>query len=130
MSTREADHNRGRYYMHTGYVPNPSIEHPSYGAVISHELDQPDSDLEIPPFVSVGGGSVGPGFLGMTYAPFVVDSDGDVRNLQMGMDRGSLDAADGMLARSKRLLSQFSPTRERDRIRPRITPRFSTRRWP
>ena len=21
MSTREADHNRGRYYMHTGYVP-------------------------------------------------------------------------------------------------------------
>jgi len=25
MSTREADHNRGRYYMHTGYVPNPTI---------------------------------------------------------------------------------------------------------
>merc|ERR1712093_453518 len=23
MSTREADHGRGRYYMHTGYVPNP-----------------------------------------------------------------------------------------------------------
>ena len=23
MSTREADHKRGRYYMHTGYVPNP-----------------------------------------------------------------------------------------------------------
>ena len=38
MSTREADHNRGRYYMHTGYVPNPNIEHPSYGSVISHEL--------------------------------------------------------------------------------------------
>ena len=38
MSTREADHNRGRYYMHTGYVPNPNIEHPSYGAVVAHEL--------------------------------------------------------------------------------------------
>ena len=38
MSTREADHNRGRYYMHTGYVPNPTIEHPSYGAVVAHEL--------------------------------------------------------------------------------------------
>ena len=25
MSTREADHTRGRYYMHTGYVPNPNI---------------------------------------------------------------------------------------------------------
>ena len=29
MSTREADHMRGRYYMHTGYVPNPNIKHPS-----------------------------------------------------------------------------------------------------
>jgi len=90
MSTREADHNRGRYYMHTGYVPNPSIEHPSYGAVISHELISQVPDLQIPPFVSVGGGSVGPGFLGMTYAPFVVDSNGQVRNLNMGMDMNRL----------------------------------------
>jgi uncharacterized protein (DUF1501 family) len=90
MSTREADHNRGRYYMHTGYVPNPAIEHPSYGAVVSHELAGQKPDLEIPPFVSVGGGSVGPGFLGMTYAPFVVDSNGDVRNLRMGLDQARL----------------------------------------
>ena len=38
MSTREADHMRGRYYMHTGYVPNPNVKHPSYGSVIAHEL--------------------------------------------------------------------------------------------
>ena len=38
MSTREADHTRGRYYMHTGYVPNPNVEHPSYGAVVAHEM--------------------------------------------------------------------------------------------
>src|SRR6476646_5910632 len=31
MSTREADHMRGRYYMHTGYKPVLNIEHPSYG---------------------------------------------------------------------------------------------------
>lgn len=83
MSTREADHNRGRYYMHTGYVPNPNITHPSYGAVMAHELSDQVPNLEIPPFVSVGGGSEGPGFLGMTYAPFVVGSNGDVRNLNM-----------------------------------------------
>ncbi len=84
MSTREADHNRGRYYMHTGYVPNPNVEHPSYGSVISHMLAEQSKqlELEIPPFVAVGGGSVGPGFLGMTYAPFVVNSDGNVRNLK------------------------------------------------
>ncbi len=86
MSTREADHDRGRYYMHTGYTPNPSIEHPSYGAVVAHELlESRGGALQIPPFVAVGGGSVGPGFLGMTYAPFVVGSDGDVKNLEMGL---------------------------------------------
>jgi uncharacterized protein (DUF1501 family) len=90
MSTREADHDRGRYYMHTGYVPNPNIEHPSYGAVLSHELIDQRADLEIPPFVSVGGGSEGPGFLGMAWAPFVVNSNGQVRNLDMQLDEKRL----------------------------------------
>ena len=85
MSTREADHNRGRYYMHTGYVPNPNVEHPSYGAVLAHELVDQRPALEIPPFVSVGGSSVGPGFLGMAMAPFVVDSRGQLRNLKAGV---------------------------------------------
>ena len=91
MSTREADHGRGRYYMHTGYVPNPNIQHPSYGSVISHELIQTIPHLEIPPFISVGGASVGPGFLGMTYAPFVVNSNGNVKDLDMGMDKSIIE---------------------------------------
>ncbi|MCA9149871.1 MAG: DUF1501 domain-containing protein [Planctomycetales bacterium] len=90
MSTQEADHGRGRYYMHTGFVPNPTVEHPSYGAVIAHELAAARPDLEIPPFVSVDGGSVGPGFLGMTWAPFVVNSNGDIRNLKMDIDTDRL----------------------------------------
>jgi uncharacterized protein (DUF1501 family) len=90
MSTREADHQRGRYYMHTGYVPNPNIEYPSYGAVIGHELSGKTGHLDIPPFVSVGGPSIGPGFLGMNYAPLVVDSNGEVRNLKMSVDAGRL----------------------------------------
>ncbi len=90
MSTREADHGRGRYYMHTGYVPNPNLKHPSYGSVISHELIDQRPELEIPPFVSVGGASEGPGFLGMAWAPFTVDSNGQVRNLEMGLDQDRL----------------------------------------
>ena len=86
MSTREADHGRGRYYMHTGYVPNPNIEHPSYGAVVAHETIDQRPHLEIPPFVTVGGGSAGPGFLGMAWAPFAVNSNGQIRNLQMGLN--------------------------------------------
>jgi hypothetical protein len=85
MSTREADHDRGRYYMHTGFVPNPSVEHPSYGSVIAHQLEESVPELEIPPFVSIGGPSEGPGFLGMAYAPFQVDSNGQIRNVEMSV---------------------------------------------
>jgi len=85
MSTREADHERGRYYMHTGFVPNPSLDYPSYGSVVAHELEDSLAQLEIPPFVSIGGPSEGPGFLGMAYAPFQVDPNGNVRDTQMGV---------------------------------------------
>ena len=89
LNTREADHQRGRYYMHTGYVPSQRMEHPSYGSVISKvmlEDQQREESLQIPPFVAVGGGSVGPGFLGMAWSPFTVNSNGQVRNLEMGLD--------------------------------------------
>ncbi|REJ65975.1 MAG: DUF1501 domain-containing protein [Planctomycetota bacterium] len=86
MSTREADHGRGRYYMHTGYVPNPTIDHPSYGSVVAQQLGDQRESLEIPPFVAIGGSSVGPGFLGMSYAPFVVNSQGRIQDLKLGIE--------------------------------------------
>ena len=85
MSTREADHTRGRYYMHTGYVPNPNVTHPSYGSVIAHQLGADRPELDIPAFVSIGGASEGPGFLGMAYSPFSVNSDGRINNLNLGI---------------------------------------------
>ncbi len=83
MSTREADHNRGRYYMHTGYIPNPTVVHPTFGSVVSYELGTKRKELEIPSFVSIGGASMGPGFMGMMHSPFQVDSNGDIRNAGM-----------------------------------------------
>lgn len=80
MSTREADHNRGRYFMHTTYVPNPTVVHPTFGSVVSYELGSQRKYLEIPSFVAIGGGSGSSGFLGMSHAPFVVDSNGNIRN--------------------------------------------------
>jgi uncharacterized protein (DUF1501 family) len=85
MSTREADHDRGRYYMHTGFVPNPSLDYPSYGAVVAHEMEEKAPELEIPPFVAIGGANEGPGFLGMAYAPFRVDANGRIRDAQMAV---------------------------------------------
>lgn len=85
MSTREADHTRGRYYLHTGYVPSPTMEHPSYGSIVSHQIN--NSSLDIPPFVSIGGASVGGGFLGAGYSPFVVNTNGDVQNLKFDVEQ-------------------------------------------
>lgn len=85
MSTREADHTRGTYYMHTGFVPSPNIEHPGYGSVVARQLADSRAGLDIPPFVSIGGATEGPGFLGMAWAPFSVDSNGQIRNLDLGL---------------------------------------------
>lgn len=90
MNTIEADHSRGSYYMHTGFRPVSNVTHPSYGSVIAKELFHERDDLEVPPFVAVGGGSQGPGFLGMTWAPFVVNSSGRVDNIEMGVNRDRL----------------------------------------
>ncbi|MSR59059.1 MAG: DUF1501 domain-containing protein [Planctomycetaceae bacterium] len=86
MSTKEADHGRGRYYMHTGYVPNPTVVHPTFGSVVSYELRESRKELEIPSFVSIGGPSMGPGFMGMMHAPFMVGSNGEIQNASMRKD--------------------------------------------
>lgn len=89
MSTREADHGRGRYFMHTGYVPNPTVVHPTFGSVVSHELGSKRKELEIPSFVSIGGDPGSPGFLGMSNAAFVVNTQGRIQNADTdGMDAG------------------------------------------
>ena len=85
MSTREADHMRGSYYMHTAYVPNPTVVHPSFGSVVSYELGSKRRELEIPSFISIGGGGMSPGFLGMSHAPFVVERGGQIRNADLGV---------------------------------------------
>ncbi len=100
MSTREADHGRGRYYMHTGYIPNPTVVHPTFGSVVSYELGSKRKFLEIPSFVSIGGPSMGPGFLGMAHSPFQVGSNGEIKNASM---RG--DLSDSRFGQRQAMLS-------------------------
>ena len=70
MSSREGNHARAQFLLHTGYAPNPTVQHPALGAWTSRELGDPKSDL--PAFVSIGGPSFGPGFLGVQHGPFLV----------------------------------------------------------
>ncbi|MCI0378085.1 MAG: DUF1501 domain-containing protein [Gemmataceae bacterium] len=78
LTTTEGDHNRGTQLMHTSYTPNPAIAFPSIGAIASHEIPKLAGyrEISLPNFISIGGGNNGPGFLGMTYAPFNVQNPG------------------------------------------------------
>ena len=98
MSTREADHMRGAYFMHSGFVPNPTVVHPTFGSVVSYEVGAKRKELEIPAFVSIGGGAMSPGFLGMSHAPFTVDAGGRIQNADMGgVNQARLEARLSML---------------------------------
>src|SRR6185295_15463936 len=69
MSSREGEHQRAVYQMHTGYIPLAAVRHPALGSIVASEIAPRDFDL--PHFVSVGNRftSLGSGFLGMTFAP-------------------------------------------------------------
>ena len=60
--------------MYTGYRKSPAIEHPSLGAVVSHELG-PKNNL--PPYVAVPNATEygGTGYLGSQFGPFGIGSD-------------------------------------------------------
>ena len=51
MTSREGDHERAIYNIKTGYRPEPAIVHPSIGAVLTHELNDPS--LDIPQHISI-----------------------------------------------------------------------------
>jgi uncharacterized protein (DUF1501 family) len=70
MTSKEGNHGRATYLLHTGYSPSGGIVHPGIGSVVANELGPEDFDL--PHFVSIQGQSIGPSFLGVQYAPFVV----------------------------------------------------------
>src|SRR5262245_54750293 len=84
MSTEEADHNRARIYMHTGYKPGlGGVSYPSLGAIVSSEIGDPESPL--PNFVVTGTpgakqvsltATVGSGFLGPRHQPLVPSGSG------------------------------------------------------
>jgi len=70
MTSKEGNHGRATYLLHTGYAPSGGVVHPGFGSIVANELGP--TDLDLPRFVSIQGESIGPSFLGVQYAPFVV----------------------------------------------------------
>lgn len=75
MSSKEGSHERGQYLLHTGYAPNPTVEHPALGSYASQAAG---TTGELPAFVSLGGPSAGGGYLGVQHGPMVVAEPGSM----------------------------------------------------
>jgi hypothetical protein len=70
MVSKEGDHERAFYNIKTGYRPDPTLIHPSIGAIVCHEL--PQAKIEIPTHVSIlpNQWPARGGFLGAEYDAF------------------------------------------------------------
>jgi hypothetical protein len=80
MSTKEGNHQRARYYLHTGYVPSGTVKHPDMGALICQQ--KAEAEFELPSYITISGNTPGAGLLGVSLAPFTVaDPTKPVANL-------------------------------------------------
>ncbi len=68
LTSREGNHDRARYLMHTGYPPQGGAQHPALGAWVAEA--RPAGVL--PGYVAIDAPGQGPGLLGAARAPFVV----------------------------------------------------------
>ena len=70
MVSREGNHERARYLLHTGYAPGGAVRHPTLGSITSYYLE--DALLDLPSCVNINSPTYSGGFLGATHDPFVV----------------------------------------------------------
>lgn len=76
VTSKEGDHERATYNTKTGFRPDPTLVHPSIGAVLCHELR---GRVEIPSHVTISSGQFPGrgGYLGDEYDAFKI---GDPQN--------------------------------------------------
>jgi hypothetical protein len=95
LVTNEGSHERGTVLMNTGRMPSPVVQYPSIGAVTASQIAS--KDLPLPAFIGMGGTaqSIGPGFLGMMYAPFTVQNPGqppqNIKSPNLGDEKTTME---------------------------------------
>lgn len=87
MVSKEGDHERATYHVKTGWRPDPTLIHPSVGAVLCHQLTD---EVEIPRHISIVPGQWGArgGYLGSKYDAF---QTGDPKFPLPNLDKASSD---------------------------------------
>jgi uncharacterized protein (DUF1501 family) len=95
LSSREGDHTRGRYLLHTGFTTSTTIHHPAWGSVLAAKAAHTTAtgSGDVPPFVAVGPRAdlVGAGYLGAAHAAYGV-RPGQAGALAGGQGRSAASA--------------------------------------
>jgi hypothetical protein len=113
MTSKEGNHGRATYLLHTGYAPSGGIVHPGFGSIVAKELGSEEFDL--PQFVSIQGQSTGASFLGVKWAPFVVtDPNRPPDNLASPVPGSRLQRRLGLL---QEMENPFARTGTADQVR-------------
>ncbi|WZO97621.1 DUF1501 domain-containing protein [Isosphaeraceae bacterium EP7] len=74
LDSKEGNHDRGTYMMHTGWAPNPTVVHAGFGSVCSYELGSKLDKFDLPHCISINSPGQSAGFLGMGHSPFMVQN--------------------------------------------------------
>ena len=101
LDSKEGNHDRGTYLMHTGYIPNPTVVHPSWGSVCAYELGDQAKNLDLPHCIAINQPGMGAGFLGMSFSPFVIQNpNAPIANLKLpwGVDQARFQRRLAMLS--------------------------------
>lgn len=104
LDSKEGNHERGNYMMHTGYAPNPTVTHPGFGSYCALELGEKLANFDLPHCISINSPGASAGFLGMAYAPFVVQNpNAPIANLKppKEVDRWRLERRLKMLGQTE-----------------------------
>ena len=108
LVTNEGSHERGTTLMNTGRQPNPVVSYPAMGAVAAAQLAP--KEVPLPGFIGIGGTAqrIGPGFMGMAYAPFTVQNAGQPpANIKAPDGLGDEKMVIERLRRRQRLFSEL-----------------------
>lgn len=117
MTTREGEHQRATYLMHTAYLPMASVKYPAMGAVVARELPRPDCELRS--FVRIGPqlNSAGGGFLGTQYDPFIVPAAGRLpENTRPTTEMAQFDRRLALMTRLQSARKGAKPASEHEKL--------------
>jgi len=103
ITSLEGEHERARYFFHTGYPMVPGFPRPALGAVCAEQ----HSDMVLPKYVTLGAPGFGPAYLGETNGPFTLEDPETARRLLQ-----RLEARKNRLTLTRQLSEAFDATQD------------------